>query len=137
MAIQIGGTVHDLEEAELCYAPQFGSAKDPVNLAGMVAGERARPATCRVADWRDLDGEFLLDVRDPEEIARRRCPARQHPARRSSRGRLDELPRDRGIAVICGSGQRAYYATRFLLQNGFDARVMSGGMLSHEIFSEV
>jgi rhodanese-related sulfurtransferase len=49
------------------------------------------------------------------------------------RARLDELPRDREIHVICRSGQRAYYATRILLQNGFDARNVSGGMLSHAI----
>ncbi len=51
------------------------------------------------------------------------------------RSRLDELPRDRGIHVVCRSGQRAYYATRILLQHGFDAKVRSGGMLSHAIVS--
>jgi rhodanese-related sulfurtransferase len=49
------------------------------------------------------------------------------------RSRLDELPRDQEILVICRSGQRAYYATRMLAQNGFDARVVSGGMLSHSL----
>ena len=53
------------------------------------------------------------------------------------RGRLDELPRDRQILVICRSGQRAYYATRILVQNGFTARTVAGGMLSHEIFATV
>jgi rhodanese-related sulfurtransferase len=48
---------------------------------------------------------------------------------------LDELPRDREILVVCRSGQRAYTATRRLLQNGFDARVVSGGMLSHAILA--
>ena len=48
---------------------------------------------------------------------------------------LDELPRDREILVVCRSGQRAYYATRILLQNGFTARTVAGGMLSHEIFA--
>ena len=51
------------------------------------------------------------------------------------RARLDELPRDRQIDVVCRSGQRAYYAARILLQNGFDARVVAGGMLSHAILS--
>ena len=51
------------------------------------------------------------------------------------RARLDELPRDREIDVVCRSGQRAYYATRILLQHGFDARIVSGGMLSHAILS--
>jgi rhodanese-related sulfurtransferase len=51
------------------------------------------------------------------------------------RVRLDELPRDRDIHVICRSGQRAYYATRILVQNGFNARIVSGGMLSHALIS--
>jgi rhodanese-related sulfurtransferase len=51
------------------------------------------------------------------------------------RARLGELPRDREIHVICRSGQRAYYATRLLQQNGFDARAISGGMLSRRILS--
>ena len=136
VAIQLGGTIHDLEEAELCYAPQFGSAKSPANFAGMVAGD-VLAGDMPVTHWGDLDGEFLLDVRHPEEVDAEALPGVVNIPVDQLRGRLDELPRDRGIAVICRSGQRAYYATRILLQNGFDARVMSGGMLSHEIFSEV
>ncbi len=136
VAIQLGGTIYDLEEAELCYAPQFGSAKSPANFAGMVAGD-VLAGDMPVTHWGDLDGEFLLDVRHPEEIAAEALPGVANIPVDQLRGRLDELPRDRRIAVICRSGQRAYYATRILLQNGFDARVMSGGMLSHEIFSEV
>jgi rhodanese-related sulfurtransferase len=52
------------------------------------------------------------------------------------RARLDELPRDREILVFCRSGQRAYYATRVLLQNGFKARNIAGGMLSHSHLAE-
>ena len=73
----------------------------------------------------------------PRSSPRRRCPASSTSRWTSCASRLDELPRDRDIVVICRSGQRAYYATRILVQNGFDARVVSGGMLSHEIFSEV
>ena len=136
VAIQLGGTIHDLEEAELCYAPQFGSAKSPANFAGMVAGD-VLAGDMPVAHWGDLDGEFLLDVRHPEELAAEALPDVVNIPVDQLRSRLDELPRDREIVVICRSGQRAYYATRILLQNGFKARVMSGGMLSHEIFSEV
>ena len=136
VAIQLGGSIHDLEEAELCYAPQFGSAKSPANFAGMVAGD-VLAGDMPVAHWGDLDGEFLLDVRHPEELAAEALPGVVNIPVDQLRSRLDELPRDREIAVICRSGQRAYYATRILLQNGFKARVMSGGMLSHEIFSEV
>jgi rhodanese-related sulfurtransferase len=136
VAIQLGGTIHDLEEAELCYAPQFGSAKSPANFAGMVAGD-VLSGDMPVGHWGALDGEFLLDVRHPEELAAEALPDVVNIPVDQLRARLDELPRDREIAVICRSGQRAYYATRVLLQNGFSARVMSGGMLSHEIFAEV
>jgi NADPH-dependent 2,4-dienoyl-CoA reductase/sulfur reductase-like enzyme/rhodanese-related sulfurtransferase len=136
MAIQLGGTIHDLEETELCYAPQFGSAKSPANFAGMVAAD-VLCGDMPVTHWGALDGEFLLDVRHPEELALEALPGVVNIPVDQLRGRLDELPRDRDIAVICRSGQRAYYATRILVQNGFSARVMSGGMLSHEIFSEV
>jgi NADPH-dependent 2,4-dienoyl-CoA reductase/sulfur reductase-like enzyme/rhodanese-related sulfurtransferase len=136
MVIQLGGTIHDLEECELCYAPQFGSAKSPANFAGMVAGD-VLSGDMPVGHWGALDGEFLLDVRHPEELAAEALPDVVNIPVDQLRARLDELPRDREIAVICRSGQRAYYATRVLLQNGFSARVMSGGMLSHEIFAEV
>ena len=53
-AIQFNGTVHDLAEAELCYAPQFGAAKDPVNLAGML-GENVLNGDMPVADWSELE----------------------------------------------------------------------------------
>jgi rhodanese-related sulfurtransferase len=136
MAIQLGGTIHDLEEAELCYAPQFGSAKSPANFAGMVAVD-VLCGDMPAAHWDALDGEFLLDVRHPEELAAEALPGVVNIPVDQLRSRLDELPRDCDIAVICRSGQRAYYATRILVQNGFKARVMSGGMLSHEIFAEV
>jgi hypothetical protein len=51
MAMQLGGTVYDLEEAELCYAPQFGAAKDPVNLAGMMAANHLR-GDLPLASWK-------------------------------------------------------------------------------------
>ena len=136
IAMQLGGTIYDLEETELCYAPQFGSAKSPANFAGMVAAG-VLCGDMPVLHWGALDGEFLLDVRHPEELAAEALPGVVNIPVDQLRSRLDELPRDREIAVICRSGQRAYYATRILLQNGFSARVMSGGMLAHEIFAEV
>ena len=64
MAIQMGATVHDLEEAELCYAPQFGSAKDPVNFAGMVAADVLR-GDMPISHWDSAKDAFILDVREP------------------------------------------------------------------------
>ena len=134
MAIQMGATIYDLEEAELCYAPQFGSAKDPVNFAGMIAGDVLR-GDMPICHWDAVNGAFLLDVREPAELALESVPGAVHIPIGELRARLGELPRDREIHVICRSGQRAYYATRVLLQHGFKARNLSGGFLSRAILS--
>jgi NADPH-dependent 2,4-dienoyl-CoA reductase/sulfur reductase-like enzyme/rhodanese-related sulfurtransferase len=134
LAIQLGATVYDLEEAELCYSPPFGSAKDPINFAGMVAAAVLR-GDMPVSHW-DTNGDaFLLDVRQKPELAVEHVAGAVNIPLGELRARLDELPRDREIHVVCRSGQRAYYATRLLVQNGFDARVVSGGMLSHAILA--
>ena len=127
--IQMGATVYDLEEAELCYAPQFGSAKDPVNFAGMIAADILRD-DMPVSHWRTAKDGFLLDVRHPVELVVENVPGAVNIQLPELRSRLDELPRDKEINVFCRSGQRSYYATRILLQNGFKARNVSGGMLS-------
>jgi rhodanese-related sulfurtransferase len=129
MAIQMGCTVYDLEEAELCYAPPFGSAKDPVNFAGMVAANVLRD-DMPVCHWESIENGFLLDVRNPPELEVESVPDAVNIPFPQLRSRLDELPRDREILVICRSATRAYYATRILLQNGFQAKNISGGMLA-------
>jgi len=134
MAIQMGATVYDLEETELCYAPQFGSAKDAVNFAGMVAANVLR-GDMPVSHWDSLDGAFLLDVREPVELVVENVPGAVNIPMGQLRSRLGELPRDREIHVICRSAQRAYYATRILMQNGFKAKNISGGMLSRAMRS--
>jgi NADPH-dependent 2,4-dienoyl-CoA reductase/sulfur reductase-like enzyme/rhodanese-related sulfurtransferase len=134
MAIQMGATVYDLEETELCYAPQFGSAKDPVNFAGMVAANVLR-GDMPVSHWDSLDGAFLLDVRQPVELVVESVPGAVNIPMGELRARLDELPRDREIHIICRSAQRAYYATRILLQNGFKPRNISGGTISRAMYS--
>jgi NADPH-dependent 2,4-dienoyl-CoA reductase/sulfur reductase-like enzyme/rhodanese-related sulfurtransferase len=134
VAIQMGATVYDLEESELCYAPQFGSAKDAVNFAGMIAADVLR-GDMPLAHWPETDGAFLLDVRQPVELVVESVPGAVNIPLPQLRVRLGELPRDREILVICRSAQRAYYATRILLQNGFKARNISGGMLSRALAS--
>ncbi|MEE9367461.1 MAG: FAD-dependent oxidoreductase, partial [Pontiella sp.] len=115
--IQMGATVYDLEEVELCYAPQFGSAKDPVNFAGMVAAGVLR-GDMPINHWDSARSEFLLDVRQPFELAVENVPEAVNIPLPELRSRLDELPRDKVINVFCRSAQRSYYATRILLQNG-------------------
>ena len=136
VAIQMGATIDDLAEAEMCYAPQFGSAKDALNFAGMVA-RGVLDGDMPLAQWdaAEVEGGLLLDVRDPLELAVECVPGAINIPLRALRSRLDELPRDRAIHVICRSGQRAYYAARILQQNGFDARTLAGGMLSRAVLS--
>jgi NADPH-dependent 2,4-dienoyl-CoA reductase/sulfur reductase-like enzyme/rhodanese-related sulfurtransferase len=129
VALQMGATVYDLEEAELCYAPQFGSAKDPVNFAGMVAADVLRD-DMPIGHWDGDAKGFLLDVREPFELAVEHAADAVNIPLGELRARLGELPRDQEIQVICRSGQRAYSATRVLLQHGFKARNLAGGMLS-------
>ena len=107
MAIQMGATVYDLEEAELCYAPPYGSAKDPVNFAGMVSANVLR-GDMPLTHWDALGDGFLLDVRNPPELAVESVPDALNIPLPELRTRLGELPRDREIQVICRSAGRAY-----------------------------
>ena len=142
VAIQAGMTVFDLEEMELAYAPQFGSAKDPINMAGFVAGGLMR------GDHPQVDVEavlvapaaerpFLLDVRTPQEFSTGHIPGAVNIPVDDLRSRLNELPRDRKIAAYCQVGQRGYLATRILLQNGFSASNIGGGYKTYKLFQPV
>jgi NADPH-dependent 2,4-dienoyl-CoA reductase/sulfur reductase-like enzyme/rhodanese-related sulfurtransferase len=132
-AIQFYGTVHDLAEAELCYAPQFGAAKDPVNVAGMLA-QNVLNGDMPVAEWSELDrtDALLLDVREPEEFARGHIPRSINLPLSELRSRYGELPKDRDIWVYCAVGQRAYFAARFLNQHGYQSQNLSGGYTTYK-----
>jgi NADPH-dependent 2,4-dienoyl-CoA reductase/sulfur reductase-like enzyme/rhodanese-related sulfurtransferase len=137
-AIQFRGTVHGLAEAELCYAPQFGAAKDPVNLAGMLA-ENVLNGDMTVADWLELDrtDALLLDVREPDEFAGGHIPNAINLPLSQMRHRYAELPTNRDIWSYCGVGQRAYFATRFLAQHGYRSRNLSGGYTTYKAFRAI
>lgn len=132
MAIQAEMSVFDLEEAELAYAPQFGSAKDPVNMAGFVAAGLLRRDHPQI----DLENAValaatgqlsLFDVRSPGEFAKGTIPGAVNIPVDELRGRLAEIPKNREIAVFCQVGQRGYLATRILLQSGYQVRNVGGG----------
>ena len=127
MAIQNKATVFDLEEAELCYAPQYGTAKDPVNVAGMIAANALRGDT-PLAHWEDIKNTkaFILDVRNRSEYASGHIDGALNIPLNDLRTRLHELPAEREIWVYCASGQRSYYATRILRLNQFNARNLGG-----------
>jgi len=123
-------TVHDLAELELGYAPPYGSAKDPVNLAGMAA-QNLLAGDVDLTQWHELatldpQTTILLDVRNQEERHAGHIPGSIHIPLNQLRSRLAELPRDRMIVVYCQSGQRSYFASRLLTQRGFRARNLTG-----------
>jgi NADPH-dependent 2,4-dienoyl-CoA reductase/sulfur reductase-like enzyme/rhodanese-related sulfurtransferase len=135
-AIQFNGTVNDLAEAELSYAPQFGAAKDPVNLAGMIA-RNVLNEDMPLADWQELDHTpaLLLDVREPQEFAHGHIPNATNLPLSQMRHRFAELPKDRDIWTCCGVGQRSYYVTRFLTQHGYRTLNLSGGYTTYKMLN--
>jgi NADPH-dependent 2,4-dienoyl-CoA reductase/sulfur reductase-like enzyme/rhodanese-related sulfurtransferase len=139
VAIQACMTVYDLEEMELAYAPQFGSAKDPVNMVGFVASGMLRGDHPMVhADRLTIDepneSHYLLDVRSPQEFAAGHVPGAVNVSVDELRNRLNELPRDLTIVVYCQIGMRGYLATRILLQNNFQVMNLGGGYTTYCAF---
>jgi NADPH-dependent 2,4-dienoyl-CoA reductase/sulfur reductase-like enzyme/rhodanese-related sulfurtransferase len=141
VAIQAKMTVFDLEEMELVYAPQFGSAKDPVNMAGFVASGLLRNEHPQL----DIDAflalsmaerPYLIDVRTPAEFAEGAIPGAVNIPVDNLRERLGELPKHRPVAAYCQVGQRGYIATRILIQNGFDAFNLGGGYRTYQLFTQ-
>jgi rhodanese-related sulfurtransferase len=127
--------VHDLAEAELCYAPQFGAAKDPVNLAGMLA-ENVLNGDMPLADWLELDRNdgLLVDVREADEFAEGHIPNAINLPLSEMRDRYAELPANREMWIYCRVGQRGYFATRFLAQHGYRSRNLPGGYMTYQAF---
>ncbi|MDY6855886.1 MAG: FAD-dependent oxidoreductase [Thermodesulfobacteriota bacterium] len=138
MAIQMRSTVFDLEDVELCYSPQFGSAKDPVNFAGMVAANTLR-GDAPIAHWEDIrdSNAIIIDVRDPDEFEDGAVQDAINIPLSELRQRIDELPRDQEIFIYCAIGQRSYYATRILHLNGFKVRNLSGGKKTYMAFEQL
>jgi len=140
VAIQAGMTVFDLEEMELAYAPQYGSAKDPINMAGFVAAGLLRDDHPQI-DVASLlaippaERPLLLDVRTAEEFAAGHMPDSINIPVDELRSRIDELPKNREIATYCQVGQRGYLATRILKQLGFAAVNVSGGYKTYKLWT--
>jgi len=138
VAIQAKMTVFDLEEMELAYAPQFGSAKDPVNMAGFVAAGLLRgdhPQVDAEAVLQAPQAYFVLDVRTSSEFAAGRLPGAVNIPLDELRTRLAEVPHDRPIAAYCQVGQRGYLATRILSLAGYQAANVGGGYKTYQLVS--
>jgi NADPH-dependent 2,4-dienoyl-CoA reductase/sulfur reductase-like enzyme/rhodanese-related sulfurtransferase len=131
-ALRLGATVLDLEHLELAYAPPYGSARDPVNMAGFIASNDLRGD---IQHWYaeefpdQTENGLLLDVRSPAEFEKWHIEGAKLIPLPDLRGRLDELDRSQPCLVYCKSGFRAYLACRILVQRGFsDIRNLSGGL---------
>ncbi|MEW6381694.1 MAG: FAD-dependent oxidoreductase [bacterium] len=129
-AIRAGMTVYDLEQLELSYAPPFGSAKDPVNMAGFV-GSNILKGLVNVVTYdqaRAIENPLFLDVRTKPEYMLGSIPQSVNIPVDELRSRMHELPKDRHIVITCQVGIRAYVAYRILKQSGFEHLYnLSGG----------
>jgi rhodanese-related sulfurtransferase len=139
VAIQAGMSVFDLEEMELAYAPQYGSAKDPINMAGFVAagllrGDHPQVDVEAVVAGQEDSHSVLLDVRTPQEYSDGHIPGAINISIDELRSRLGEIPRGREIAAYCQIGQRGYLAARILQQAGFSAVSIGGGYKTYLLF---
>ena len=132
--IRLKGTVSDLTELELSYAPPFSSAKSPVNMAGFVA-ENILAGRSNVFTYEELSSydpkeTILLDVRTELEFSTGNLPGAINIPTNNLRKRLGELDKNKLILVYCKIGQQSYFASCILNQNGFKAKSMTGGYKS-------
>ena len=133
-AIRAGMTVCDLQQLELAYAPPFGSAKDPVNMAGFVGDNILKGLVNSVTYDRaaEMENALFVDVRTRKEFEAGNIPDSVNIPREELRERIGELPKDRDLDVLCRSGVRSYAACRVLRQTGFDLLSnLSGGYISY------
>ncbi|WP_192986154.1 FAD-dependent oxidoreductase [Carnobacterium mobile] len=130
-AIKAGLTIQDLPELEFTYAPPFGSAKDPVNMAGYAALNIIEGISESI-QWYELEekqkeGHLLLDVRNESELENNgRLKGAVNIPLDSLRERMTEIPKDRPIIVSCHSGLRSYIAERLLKQDGYTVKNLDG-----------
>jgi NADPH-dependent 2,4-dienoyl-CoA reductase/sulfur reductase-like enzyme/peroxiredoxin family protein/rhodanese-related sulfurtransferase/TusA-related sulfurtransferase len=136
-AIRAGMTVHDLEGLELSYAPPYGSAKDPVNMAGFVG---ANVLSGDLDLWYAEDypektaGGIIVDVRGPQEYEVWHVPGSVNIPLPKLRTSLDRIPRDKPVFVYCKVGFRSYLAYRILRQRGFKAATLAGGQMTFSAY---
>ncbi|MNJ27469.1 Coenzyme A disulfide reductase [compost metagenome] len=136
-AIRFKGSITDLTELELTYAPPYSSAKDPVNMAGYAAENVLTGKTHvflpRELEERDTDSTQLVDVRTAAEHARGHIPGSINIPIDELRHRLDELDASKEIWVYCQVGLRGYTASRILNQNDFRTRNLTGGFVTYQM----
>jgi len=134
VSLRSGLTVFDLCDMELCYAPPYGSAKDPVNYAGFVASNYINGLIdiFHPEDIKDDGTQFLLDVREKSEFDAGTIPGAVNIPHYELRAKSGNLPKDKDILAFCRSGVRSYLACRVLKQKGFKCKNLSGGYMTYK-----
>lgn len=124
-SIRYNGNINELSDLELCYAPPYGSAKDPVNILGYI-GENVFGNVYKTTQWSEIDGlvkenALILDVRTEDEISLGNIKGSTFISLNQLRDKLDNLPEDKNtpIHVLCGTGHRSYLAIRIIQENGY------------------
>ncbi len=128
------GTIQELLDSELCYAPPYSSAKDPVNILGMCA-DNVLKGFVKPAYYEDIEGSFIVDVRIPESFKTKTIDGAVNIPLAQLRNRLKEIPNDKKVILVCDSGYTSYLASRILIQNGYNNvySLMAGMKLYKEI----
>ena len=138
-AMQLGAAAPKLADLELCYAPPYSSAKDPVNMLGYIA-ENILEQNIRIVSAKEVDpllkeDYVLLDVREAIEYELYHIDGSIHIPLGLLRERLSELPKDKTLITACMVGLRGYIAARMLMQHGFNVVNLDGGLKSYELLT--
>lgn len=140
-ALHAGMTVYDLESLELAYAPPFGSAKDPINMAGFVASNLLRDD---IALWYPseypavTEGTRIIDVRGPQEFGIWHLPGAENVPLDTLRDASQTWDHHESLRLYCATGFRSYLGYRALVQNGFvDVKTLSGGMATFRSYHDL
>lgn len=112
------GTIQELLDSELCYAPPYSSAKDPVNVLGMCADNVLR-GLLKPAFYEDIQGSYIVDVRIADSFRTKTLDGAVNIPLASLRSRINEIPRDKKVILLCDTGYTSYVAARILAQNGY------------------
>lgn len=128
------GNIQDLLDSELCYAPPYSSAKDPVNILGMCA-DNVLKGFVKPAYYEDIEDSFIVDVRIPESYNTKTIDGAVNIPLAQLRERLVEIPKDKKVILFCNTGYTSYLASRILIQKGFNNvySLMAGIKLYNEI----
>ena len=128
------GTIQELLDSELCYAPPYSSAKDSVNILGMCADDILK-GLVKPAYYEDIDGSYIVDVRIPESYNIKTINGAVNIPLAELRERINEIPKDKKVILVCNTGYTSYVASRILIQNGYNnVYSLLGGM---QLFKEI